>query len=345
VDDKLETLCFNFKDGDFCNKTTYSLGSKTSPPRRGLFSCLEAGMTVPGAAGPPVKIVRGADGPIDCFDAFCFEPIPYRSPAQDGATHVLALRSRPDGCKIKIKPGVYEKTIIPLYFKNQPKVVSYFKKGGQQFRYLEDVMTLDKGRCNASGHFGVFVPPKKILYGNKDLEKEDLQAEWNNRETWKYAHLLPIVVKEDKPELPVLEQGQDQVLQAVRSGFATAFDLLAPIVNFDDTLNGERVAELLFPLKLFDSALENPLYISGDVIHDEDASFHSKDSLFNAEQDDDDFHYLLSKPRIKYLQQNKKTEHSQYCRRDASVILSCLPGLQSGKLAHLADGLHWHIHT
>jgi hypothetical protein len=31
------------------------------------------------------------------FDAFCYEPIPYRSAVKDGATHVLALRSRPEG--------------------------------------------------------------------------------------------------------------------------------------------------------------------------------------------------------------------------------------------------------
>lgn len=85
--------------------------------RSGLFACLEASMTVPGAAGPPKNMKRrkeksinqnialnkgvNGDDQIDveetfaCFDAFVFEPMPYRSAVEEGATHVLVFRSRP----------------------------------------------------------------------------------------------------------------------------------------------------------------------------------------------------------------------------------------------------------
>ena len=125
-------------------------------------------MTVPGAAGPPIQILRAKDNCTSMhhsFDAICFEPIPYRSAVKDGATHVLVLRSRPEGSIVKTKPGAYEKNIAPLYCKqNKLNVAKYFKKGGQQFRYLEDFMTLDEGLCNEDTN-GVLVPPTDIIYG------------------------------------------------------------------------------------------------------------------------------------------------------------------------------------
>merc|ERR1712183_1256906 len=115
---KLDTICYNSKDGDFSNMTK-SIKNGIGD-RYGLFACLQASMTVPGAAGPPVQILRAKDNCTSIhhsFDAFCFEPTPYRSAVKDGATHVLVLRSRPNGSLVKTKTGVYEKTIAPLYFK------------------------------------------------------------------------------------------------------------------------------------------------------------------------------------------------------------------------------------
>lgn len=45
-------------------------------------------------------------------DAFLCEPIPYISAVREGATHVIALRTRPDPSPVVVKgPGVYEKLI------------------------------------------------------------------------------------------------------------------------------------------------------------------------------------------------------------------------------------------
>lgn len=51
----------------------------------------------------------------DCepvVDAFLCEPLPYRSAVQEGASHVIVLRTRPDPCPVLGKgPGVFEKLI------------------------------------------------------------------------------------------------------------------------------------------------------------------------------------------------------------------------------------------
>ncbi|VEU33831.1 unnamed protein product [Pseudo-nitzschia multistriata] len=92
---KLLSKCFGSKEF-FCKDE-----SLTSPDRKrqGLFACLQASMTVPGATGPPINLVRkneASEDPLPCFDAFCFEPIPYRSAVEEGATHVLVLTTRPE---------------------------------------------------------------------------------------------------------------------------------------------------------------------------------------------------------------------------------------------------------
>merc|ERR1712127_54229 len=64
------------------------------------------------------------------------------------------------------------------------------------------------------------------------------------------AHLLPVAVPEGNAELSTLSVDKDEVLVAVRQGFAAAFDLLAPFstVKFDENLTGEKLAELLLPV-------------------------------------------------------------------------------------------------
>ena len=60
-------------------------------------------------AGVDVSLEGGSVGEVtvDCLgeplaDAFLVEPIPYRSAVEDGATHVIVLRTRPDPCRCVI---------------------------------------------------------------------------------------------------------------------------------------------------------------------------------------------------------------------------------------------------
>lgn len=271
-DGKMETVCFGSKENDFFenvknnndddddenndHKEGMTTTIKADGKRKGLLACLETSMTVPGAAGPPIDVIRYQDAQTNttstCFDAYCYEPIPYRTAVHEGATHVLVLRSRPDGAAIGTKPGVYEKIVAPVYFESNglPQLSSFFAEGGQQYLYVEDYLTLEEGRVVGSGEEGkaVKVPPQKLLYGVE--RDEEVMKQIQNRDNWKEANLLPVVVPEGNAELSTLSVDKDEVLVAVRQGFAAAFDLLSPFstVKFDENLTGEKLAELLLPV-------------------------------------------------------------------------------------------------
>lgn len=239
-----------------------------------------------------------------CYDAFCYgkcstidtlrtdsvlahkifnpEPIPYRSAVEKaGATHVLALRSRPDGCIVETRQHLYERVIGPIYFRKHGmnNVAKLFSSGGSQYRYIEDVLTLNEGLTqgillgtnDTSVHpQGVKVPPTTLYHDTDNPEEVSM-------DDWRRAHLLPITLPIGTPELPTLSQDREEVLKAVRHGYgklhssmlqnfqyrtfdsfsnrlnnnaAAAFDMLAPIAGlpFDSkTVPGEKVAEILFP--------------------------------------------------------------------------------------------------
>lgn len=72
-----------------------------------FLECLRASMCVPGVAGPSVRLKTMAAAtdhdeqqPEPLADALLFQPIPFRSAVDDGCTHVICLRSRPDGSEV-----------------------------------------------------------------------------------------------------------------------------------------------------------------------------------------------------------------------------------------------------
>jgi len=253
---KLFSKCFGSED--FFHEDNAMV--RADQKREGIFACLQASMTVPGATGPPVNLIRRSNirknnatssienTPFPCFDAFCFEPIPYRSAVEEGATHVIVLASRPEDFVPETKPGIYETAITPLYFKSHglPKVAEFFEKGGQQYLYAEDLMLLHKAR-HSKGE-GVLVPPPEILYG-VERTKEVSSIIGDREKSWKRAHLFPLRVPTGYKELDVLEQDKDAVLEAIRDGFMTAFDSLSDIVGLEG-YKGKDVAKLVFPSSL-----------------------------------------------------------------------------------------------
>eukprot|EP00586_Coscinodiscus_wailesii_P023033 CAMPEP_0172504948 /NCGR_PEP_ID=MMETSP1066-20121228/182428_1 /TAXON_ID=671091 /ORGANISM="Coscinodiscus wailesii, Strain CCMP2513" /LENGTH=733 /DNA_ID=CAMNT_0013281357 /DNA_START=41 /DNA_END=2242 /DNA_ORIENTATION=+ len=373
-DKRLQTVVFNASNADFYPLNDDVDDSTRSPSRKGLFACLQASMTVPGATGPPVPLFRGNGSVISAFDAFCFEPLPYRSAVDNGATHVLVLRSRPEGCEIKTKPGLYETTVAPLYFRQhgEEEVARYFERGGQQYRYLEDVLTLEEGaRWRGGEEGGVPVPPPDLYYGVDDALRGRGERFVNPSSDWKRAHLLPCVVPRHKPELSNLEQGEDEVLEAVRGGFAAAFDLLAPCVpslemeleQFGGNLTGDRVAELVFPKEtLGQEGLSSTGYttrdsitdeggevktiaVQGDLIEGTDGS--NMEGWFNRQYNWNNDDSMTNSTVQRPLFPSGNTRSNLLDQQDhyhAQTLLSCLPGIQSGKLSHLARGLYNVVH-
>jgi hypothetical protein len=107
-------------------------------------------------------------------------------------------------------------------------VAKLFSSGGSQFRYIEDVLTLNEGlaegvsiaRNDKSAHpKGVKVPPTTLLFGTDNLDEVCI-------DTWRRAHLLPISLPFGTPELPTLSQDREEVLKAVRHGYGKTSSLL-----------------------------------------------------------------------------------------------------------------------
>ena len=336
--------------------------------KKGFFACLESSMLVPGAAGKPVKLLRSkhraevAESGLEtmtshCFDAFCYEPIPFRSAVENGATHVLALRSRPDGCFLETKPYTYEKLVAPVYFRlnGLPRVGEFFEKSGSQYRYVEDVLTLDEGLAfgvsNAS--LPVKVPPTEILFGTH--YDEDIIVDPN---AWKSAHLLPIICKANTPELPSLTQEKEEVVQAVREGFVAAFDMLSPMspgLKFDPkSVDSRKIAELVFPVSDDDSEdiLEKPVQVQGDIIALNEQERERRRRRFAR---------WIARKRQERKQSNRKGRQNPFRTAvveaerenpamiggkedeldwlEAEALLAALPGFTNGKLNHLSSGL------
>ncbi|KAL3909083.1 MAG: hypothetical protein SGILL_008231 [Bacillariaceae sp.] len=246
---KLFSKCFG--TDDFYDETAVE---KADGSRKGLFACLEASMTVPGATGPPVNVRQpNSDSILSCFDAFCFEPIPYRSAVEEGATHVMVLSTRPEDFVPVTRPGIYETTIAPIYFHSHGHkgVADFFEKGGQQYLYAEDLLALEEAKnkkvlsSEDAEKQTVKVPPAEILYGVPSTS-ETRKSMANRDKLWKKAHLMPLRVPKGHKELPPLENGKEAVLEAVRGGFATAFDSLSSIVGLDH-IPGAQAAMLVFP--------------------------------------------------------------------------------------------------
>jgi predicted patatin/cPLA2 family phospholipase len=354
---QMETHCLGSRNMDFFDVVHNETGAiierattMTDGSRHGLFACLETSMTVPAATGPPLPLLRHQDSKHNitskCFDAFCYEPIPYRSAVKEGATHVLVLKSRPEGNPIGTKPGLFEKLFAPMYFdsNDMPQVSKYFENGGQQYIYVEDYLTLDEGKH--AGKERVSVPPTKLLYGveNDDEAKSHIA----NRDQWKKAHLLPISVPSGTPELSNLSVDTTEVNEAVRNGFAAAFDLLAPSVGIElnSHLTGERVAELIFPSDVigFDEVLKVPVTIAGDSIvsHGGDENKGLKRTASNSTTDERSFG--SGNDNLSESTQHKATYRTSPCpKQDSSHLLKTLPGLDSGKMNSLSQGLYHHI--
>ena len=157
------------------NGTHYFTTTPHSPPPdpRNLgstfFSCLSSSMIVPGAGGRPVNVSDSSSLPGSssslCFDAFVYEPIPLRTPVSHGATHVVALRTRPQCSKLKTARGLYERAVAPAYFEEHgmPDVAEWYARGGQQFRYCEDVACCWEGLKGGKGEPpSENTPPKGI---------------------------------------------------------------------------------------------------------------------------------------------------------------------------------------
>jgi len=214
-----------------------------------LARCMHASCLLPGIAGPILNLdTRNSENTLDAgrflfgndinedfreplADALVYEPLPYRSAISEGATHVVVLRSRPDGADVTGKSSIFERMIMRRFFlrKNKLKnIFKYMRSHRHKKQYAEDVITLNEAA--------------------KDYDRDYLDKS--------APHLMPIAIAPGFPEISRLETRREEIFEGVRRGFARTYDAFVEDPN--ERGRGYEVAKQYFPDEILNY---NPLEI------------------------------------------------------------------------------------
>ena len=201
--------------------------------------CMHASMLLPGIAGPIMNAYYTEDGPVDLFlqnnhrkkvveplaDALVYEPVPYRSAIAEGCTHVIVLRTRPDGTDVTGKSSLFEKLIMRRFFKRKnqlPKIYQYMRKQYHRRVYAEDVLFLNE----------------KALDMDRDV------ADTSS------PHIVTVALPPGSDEITRLETERRAIFEGVRRGFARAYDTL--VEDTSERGRGDIVSKIYFPEEILD---------------------------------------------------------------------------------------------
>lgn len=210
-----------------------------------MASCMQASCLLPGVAGAVMNLRRDnttlleSSNIFDMFarnkvkdedyepmaDALLFQPLPFHVAVAEGATHVICLRSRPDGVDVTGKSSFFERLIVRRFFlrKNRLKeAYEYMKKHLHKKLYARDVIILNEAANDTNRKYTDTTKP----------------------------HLLPIAVAPGSEEVTRLETGREAILKGVRRGFARAYDAL--VEDVEQRGQGATVAMTLFPDEILD---------------------------------------------------------------------------------------------
>jgi len=168
-------------------------------------------------------------------DALVFEPIPYRSAADYGCTHVLVLRSYPDG---KLLPrsllGLFERLVAPKCLDPFPEVKSHLTSGGHSVVYAEDILKLNSAVARPSEDIDEIQVDDARDVGRQLAAKT---SKWlglpglvkNEREqARREPYLFAISPLDTDGEVSQLTLNREVLLNGIMQGFARAYDLLVP---------------------------------------------------------------------------------------------------------------------
>jgi predicted acylesterase/phospholipase RssA len=221
-----------------------------------LADCMHASCLLPGIAGPLMNLDRRAIEDPSAFaaapgskklqlgnnlqgdhleplaDALLFEPLPFRSAVREGATHVLVLRSRPDGTDVTGKGGIFEQLIFRRFFLRKNRLPNMFKRLKMQLHkkvYAEGVIELNEAARDDRDYLDTSAP-----------------------------HLMTIALEPGSKEISRLETGRAAIFDGMRRGFARAYDCL--VEDPSERGRGMIVAKEFFPDEILDY---DPLEIEG----------------------------------------------------------------------------------
>ena len=207
-----------------------------------LGTCMHASCLLPGLAGAVMnmnmtaialnqtgqKLVVGNNQNHDDLqplaDSLLFQPLPFHAAVEEGATHVVTIRSRPDGVDVSGKSSFFEKLILRRFFLRKNKLANMFKYMRSHFHkkvYSRDVLILNK-------------------YANSKRDYKDLSE----------PHILTLALPPGSPEVGKLETSREEIFAGVRRGFARAYDAL--VEDPAERGRGAEVAKLAFPDEILD---------------------------------------------------------------------------------------------
>jgi predicted acylesterase/phospholipase RssA len=223
-----------------------------------LCSSLHASCLLPGIAGPVVNVLKNLDwkgrsgsrGKRPTFvvgndhpcidtdgeeyeplgDAILSSPIPYDLALKDGATHIVAIRSSPDGHNLMAgtaAKSMWESLIFRRFFLRKNKLPGMFQRL-QNFEhqriYAKSVLELNQAAAVA------------LL-----TEKEQQRLS---------HHILTVALQPGSCEVSHLESTREAIFEGVRVGFARAYDALVE----DPSMRGRgyKVAKRYFPEEILD---------------------------------------------------------------------------------------------
>ena len=216
--------------------------------RQELANCMHSSCLLPGIAGPLMNldISAGGGGKLKLgnkvndpnleplADALIFEPLPYKTAIENGATHVIVLRTRPDGTDVAGKSSIFERLIVRRFFlrKNKlPNIYKYMRKHLHKRIYSEQVIALNEAAHDFRDY--------------KDTSS---------------AHMMAIAAPPGSPEVTKLETAREAIFDGVRRGFARAYDAL--VEDPKERGRGMIVAKEYFPDKILDY---DPLEIESGI--------------------------------------------------------------------------------
>lgn len=151
-------------------------------------------------------------------DALIFEPLPYQTAIDEGATDVVVLRSRPDGVDVTGKTSIFEKLIFRRFFKRKNKL-------DHIYRYMRQHQ-------------------QKKIYAKLVLELNDATKAKGDKQ------MMAIAVPPGSKEVTRLEKRREEIFDGVRRGFARAYDALVEDPN--ERGRGAEVAKQVLPDEILD---------------------------------------------------------------------------------------------
>eukprot|EP00548_Thalassiothrix_antarctica_P003379 CAMPEP_0194134702 /NCGR_PEP_ID=MMETSP0152-20130528/4773_1 /TAXON_ID=1049557 /ORGANISM="Thalassiothrix antarctica, Strain L6-D1" /LENGTH=571 /DNA_ID=CAMNT_0038830553 /DNA_START=108 /DNA_END=1823 /DNA_ORIENTATION=+ len=218
-----------------------------------LSKCMHSSCLLPGIAGPLMNInMSNIHYPNDerqstsdkfiiannlqnedfepLADALVFEPLPYATAIKEGATHVVVLRSRPDGTDVTGSPSLLERLIISRFFKRKNKLINIFN--------------------HMSRHF------HKKIYAKQVLELNDAANDTRDYKDVTKPHIMAVALPPGSAETGKLETRRAEIFEGTRRGFARAYDAFVEDPN--ERGRGSIVAKQCLPDEILDY---NPLEI------------------------------------------------------------------------------------